>query len=599
MLLTSALSWTLLTLSVRHRGEAASEEQLVVAQHYYEVRNMSSNASTGCYYAADSSNAIFLLNNNNVSTSVSSQTVRVTLESSQSYYQVLYQTSASSSGDATEKSVDVLLQFMSQQIQKYLMQSCTEVLLHQGKNQSLPYYRLRQTTQYYTSIFALTSSVTAAQNITCSDYDDNDYYPSSSSAKISCFVMEQNISFYCHGTCSTQTKLSIHDSLLNSIVHTNSTQIDWETATVLRRIQEYTSAYSKIDYKMGDNSTSLRNPTNSNATSSTITLLVQILPGIVILLFAMGSIFLVKKIRKKTPKWDNLLPYEETNSNTLVTDINRTESIDEVKSVEFSLASWISQTTNPIQQNMHFLQEGAPSTLLPDGNYAVEIGKEPKPTIDAYFHQNNKSIHKGKDGRYMCTGDKNSIQNWFQYFFQKPLSLHFGCNSEDEEEEEEGSSAASSFEDSSLELSLEDYNDTITMVPSASQTTLSMISSTLSIPIKECEEEAEIAPYDELQQLESPKSVADPRSLHQQSYNHPKSQSPPTPSILKKNDPVGLINVDVKALPKKKGKRTKVSFILPEERQNSSSSVVIDEEERIEIFYNAGSKSVLAAFISK
>jgi hypothetical protein len=355
---------------------------------------------------------------------------------------------------------------------------------------------------------------------------------------------------------------------------------------------------------MGDNSTSLRHPTNSNATSSTITFLVQILPGIVILLFAMGSIFLVNKIRKKSPRWNNLLPYEETNSNTLVTDINPTESIvDEVQSVEFSLASWISQS-NPIQQNMHFLQEGAPSTLLPDGNYAVEIGKEPKPTIDAYFHQNNKSLHQVKDDRaaskrYICNGDKNTIQSWFQSFLQKPLSLHFGCNSEDEEEEEEGSSAASSFEDSSLELSLEDHNDTITMSPSASQTNLSMISSTLSIPIKQCEDEAEIAPYDEMLQLESPKSVADPRSLHQQPYNHPKSLSPPKPSILKKNDPIGFINVDVKALPKKKSKRTKVSFILPEYRENSSSSVVIDEEERIEIFYNAGSKSVLAAFISK
>ncbi len=345
---------------------------------------------------------------------------------------------------------------------------------------------------------------------------------------------------------------------------------------------------------MGDNSTSLRHPTTSKTNTSTITLLIEILPGIVILLVALGSILFVKRIRKKIPNRDNPLSYEESNSNSLVTDIDPAESIDEVKSIEFSLGSQISQR-DPIQQNTHFLQEGAPSTLLPDGNYAVEIGREPKPTIDANFHHRNGKDSRAASERYICTADKASIQNWFQSVLQKPFFLHFGSNSNHEEEEEEGSSVASSFEDSSLELSVEDYRDTISTI----QTALSMISSTQSIPVEQCEDEAVIAPYDELLQLESPKSDADPRSLHQQPLNHNKSQSPSKPSILKNSNPLGFRNVGMDSLPKKKSKQMKVSFALPEDRQNSSSSFVIEEEERIEIFYNAGSKNVLAAFISK
>jgi hypothetical protein len=48
---------------------------------------------------------------------------------------------------------------------------------------------------------------------------------------------------------------------------------------------------------------------------------------------------------------------------------------------------------------------------------------------------------------------------------------------------------------------------------------------------------------------------------------------------------------------RKNGKRWTVSFMLPEDKKQSSLSLLVEEEERLEIFYNAGSKSVLAAFI--
>jgi hypothetical protein len=373
------------------------------------------------------------------------------------------------------------------------------------------------------------------------------------------------------------------------------TQIDWETQTVLHRIINYTDDNSSINSKIGSDTNNVAaSPLHSSNTNTSKTaVLVQILPGIVIVLFVIGSVFLAKKLRKKAA-WKTLSSRKETNQSFFIDIKPATNAVgDDVdnNSIEISEISWTPGRSNstPIDGHMHFLQEGAPSTLLPVGNYAVEIGKEPKPTMDTYFYQ-HKLLQKNGNrvvAKKASTADDGCVtQSWFQSVLMQPFFLNFGGSvSSDEEEEEEGSSAASSFDDSLLEQSLDDSYASLTMASPNSFATGTMTPPTAT---------AQTSPYHDPLSSESPRSVADTLLQPQQADNNQRSVI--KSSILRNKDYATGSGGSRKSS-RKNGKRRTVSFMLPENKPQSSSSLLIEEEERIEIFYNAGSKSVLAAFI--
>lgn len=308
------------------------------------------------------------------------------------YFQVLFQTTST-----RKAAVAIVLDYIHQQTDIYMVESCTNMF----QNQSLPYRNLGTADQKNSyNMYAIETQYKSSSAEPSCDSEDSSYYD--------CFVMQQNISFYCLGTCSTQSKRlvenSLHDYLTTQLTST-TVRIDWTTGTKLLRIHDYNNARSSnYMHQIQGNSVDDSSTNHTLPLGRTTVLLLAAL----IVLISISSVLLFLLYNKREVSEPAFAQFD-----------NRDDEQNKIMEIwENSLNKYPMDTASTISAPMingtlHFMEEGAPSTFLPNGNYAIEIGKEQRRMDD------NSSYSSTSTAEYLLEGESwdessslaSSIQN--------------------------------------------------------------------------------------------------------------------------------------------------------------------------------------------